>query len=59
MSIVLRNLANNHFVGPIPYNISFCTALNQLYVSLESHIYLFAGRLCVFVSSCVEISFVF
>jgi hypothetical protein len=28
-----RNLANNKLEGPIPHNISSCTALNQLYVA--------------------------
>lgn len=31
--IFLRNLANNDLEGPIPLNISSCTALNQLYDS--------------------------
>lgn len=29
--LCLRNLANNELEGPIPQNISSCTALNQLY----------------------------
>lgn len=59
-----RNLANNELEGPIPPNISSCTALNQLYdillvMTYDIHFCHFFVILCTLNSYAIDICFCF